>query len=84
MLITTVYDNKSKLSAHAFSRAKTVRALQLRIGRPVTKDVIHYMTANLIPNCPVTVNDIKNAKLIVGPDIESLKGKTPRQPSPQI
>ena len=75
MLITTVDDNKSKLSAHDFSRAKIARALQHRIGRPMTKEFIHYVTATLIPDCPITVNDIKNAKFILRPDLGSLKGK---------
>ena len=58
MLIATVDDNKSKLSAHDFSRAKIARVLQRRIGRSMMKDFIHYVAANLIPNCPITVNDI--------------------------
>ena len=82
MLITTVDDNKSKISAHDFSRATIARALQCRIGRPTTKDFIHYVTANLIPNCPITVQDITNADFLWGPDLGSLKGKTTRQPSP--
>ena len=73
MLITTVDDNKSKLSAHNFSRAKIARALQRRIGRPTTKNFIHYVTANLIPNCPITVHDIKNAEFVWGPDLGSLR-----------
>merc|ERR1712086_528409 len=84
MLITAVDDNKSKLSAHDFSRAKIARALQFRIGRPMTKDFIHYVAANLIPNCPITVHDIKNAEFIWGPELGALKGTTTRQTSPQI
>ena len=59
MLITTVDDNKSQLSAHDYSRANIARALQRRIDRPTTKNFIHYVGENLIPNCPITVNDIK-------------------------
>ena len=84
MLIANVDDDKRKLSAHDFSRAKLARELQRRIGRPMTKDVIHYVVANLMPNCPITINGIKNAEFIWGPDLGSLKGKTTRQPSPQI
>ena len=37
---------------------------------------------NLIPNCPVTIQDIKNAEFLWGPDIGCLKGKTTwQQPS---
>ena len=84
MLITTVNDNKSKISVHDFSKAKIARALQRRFGRPTTKDFIHYVSANLIPNCPITVHDINNADFVWGPELGCLKGKTTRQPSPQI
>ena len=67
MPITTVDDNKIKLSAHDSSRAKISRALQRKIGRPITKDFIHYVTANLIPNCPITLQDMKNADFVWGP-----------------
>ena len=30
----------------------------------------------MIVNFPVTISDVKNAKLIFGPDITSLKGKS--------
>ena len=65
MLITTVDDNKSKFSAHDFSRAKIARVLQRIIGRPMINDFIHYVTANIIPNCPITVQDIQNANFVV-------------------
>ena len=84
MLITTVDNNKSRLSAHDFSRALLARALQRKIGRPMTKDFIRYVALNLIPNCPVTVQDIKNAEFVWGPELGCLKGKTTRQPSPKI
>ena len=32
--------------------------------------------SNMIVSCPVTFSDVKNAKLIFGPDITSLKGKS--------
>ena len=35
--------------------------------------------SNMIVNCPVTFSDVKNAKLIFGPDITSLKGKSVRR-----
>ena len=59
MLITTVDENKSKFSAYDFSRAKLAWSIQRRIGRPNTRDFIHYVENNLIPNCPVTTQDIK-------------------------
>jgi len=84
MLITTVENNKSRLSAHDFSNAKIARALQRRIGRPMTKDYIRYVALNLIPNCPITVQDIKNAEFVWGPELGCLKGKTTRSVSPKV
>ena len=34
--------------------------------------------SNMIFNCPVTFGDVKNAKLVFGPDITLLKGKSVR------
>eukprot|EP00804_Cyclotella_cryptica_P027563 CCRYP_007501-RA/>CCRYP_007501-RA protein AED:0.35 eAED:-0.96 QI:0/-1/0/1/-1/1/1/0/333 len=76
ILINTVDENKSKLSTYDFSRAKLARTIQCRIGRPATRDFISYVENNLIPNCPITSQDIRNAEFIWGPDLESLKGKT--------
>ncbi|KAL7480429.1 hypothetical protein ACHAW6_006122, partial [Cyclotella cf. meneghiniana] len=78
VLVTTVDENKSKFSAYDISRAKLARTIQCRIGRPSTRDFIHYIENNLIPNCPITPQDIHNAEYIWGPDLGSLKGKTVR------
>ena len=84
MLITIVENNKSKFSAYDYNQAEKARAIQRRIGRPSTADFIRYVAKNLIPNCPITVQDIKNAELIWGPDIGSLKGKTVRTQPPAV
>ena len=36
------------------------------------------MSQNLLPNCPITVDDITAADNIFGTDIGALKGKIPR------
>ena len=76
VLITTVDENKTQFLAFDFNKAKLARSIQCRIGRPKTQDYIRYVRHNLIPNCPITVQDIKNAEAIWGPDLGSLKGKT--------
>jgi hypothetical protein len=70
--------NKSKFSAYDFSRAKLARTIQCRNGRSATSDFIHYVENNLIPNCPITTQDIRNAEFIRMPDLGSLNGKTVR------
>ena len=84
MLITTVEGNKSKLSARDVLQATRARALQRIIGRPSTADFIRHVATNAIPHCPVTVQDIKNAEFIWGPELGCLKGKTVRTHSPQV
>eukprot|EP00957_Ditylum_brightwellii_P180416 13743225-Ditylum_brightwellii.AAC.1 len=38
-----------------------------------------------MPNCPITTQDIRNAKAIFGKDVGALKGKTVRKtPAPVV
>ena len=39
----------------------------------------NMVRSNKIVNCPVTFYNVKNAKLVFGPDITSLKGKSVRR-----
>ncbi|KAL7487947.1 hypothetical protein ACHAW6_013525 [Cyclotella cf. meneghiniana] len=79
VLVQTVEDNRKKFSAQDYLKAKIARALQRRVGRPSTAQYIHIIQKKQISNCPVTVQDIKNAEFIWGPDLGSLKGKTVRR-----
>ena len=67
LLITTVDNTKSKLSALDLAQAKRARAPQRRIGRPSTCDYIHYVNMNMIPNCPIIVQDIQKRRVYLGP-----------------
>ena len=55
-----------------FIQAKRARALQRRIGQPSTKYFTWYMNNNLIPNCPISAQDTRNAEFVWGPEIGSL------------
>ena len=81
MLVTTVENNTINFSAYDFAQATKARDLQCRIGRPSTADFIHIVSNNLLPNCPITAQDIKNAEFIFGKDVGSLQGKTVRRRS---
>ena len=49
------------------------------LGFPSERDFNNMVRPNMIVNCPVIFDDVKNAKLIFGPDITSLKGKLVRR-----
>ena len=49
------------------------------LGFPSERDFKNMVRPNMIVNCPVIFDDVKNAKLIFGPDITSLKGKLVRR-----
>ena len=48
------------------------------IGRPSTCDFLHFVDNNLIPNCPITRDDILAVEHIFGPNLGSLKDKMVR------
>ncbi len=74
----TVDENKSRYTNDDCSNAKLARQIQNIIGRPNEQDFIKILSTNLIPNCPITKQNIAAARDIFGPDIGSLKGKTTR------
>ena len=82
--ITTVNDNESAYSQDEVYRAKLARSLMAKIGRPSTRDFVHIIRNNLLPNTTITVEDIKRAEKIYGPDLGSLKGKTTRRKAPVV
>ena len=73
VLVDTVEDNKTSYTNAEFDRAKQARKLQTTIGRPSTRDFIKIVSNNLLPNCPVTKQDIMAAEDLFGPDIRNLK-----------
>jgi hypothetical protein len=79
VLVNTVADNKVNYTNDDYVKAARARELQINIGRPSTKQFIRIVTANQLPNCPVTRADILAAEHIFGPDVGSLMGKTVRR-----
>ena len=78
VLVNTVAQNKSKYSEEDYLKAKLARAIMIRIGRPALKRYIRIIEKKQLKNCPITIDDIKAAEDIFGPDVGSLKGKTTR------
>ena len=48
------------------------------------RDFDNMVRSSMIVNCLVTFSDVKNAKLIFGPDITSLKGKSVRRKTASV
>ena len=78
IFFNTVADNKINYTDNEYTRALLARKLQNTMGRPSTSDFKKLISNNLLPNCPITVDDINTAENIFGPDVGALKGKTPR------
>jgi Reverse transcriptase (RNA-dependent DNA polymerase) len=79
VLVTTVNENKTRYTNAEVSMAETARALQRKLGHVSTKEFIHIVNNNLLPNCPVTKRDIMASEDIFGPELGLLKGKTVRR-----
>ena len=82
--ITTVSENEEGYSQDEVNRAKLARTILSKIGRPSTKDYIHILKNNLLPNVTINADDVRRAEKIYGPDLGSLKGKTTRKKSPFV
>ena len=78
-------ENRKLCTHREHQQALKARKLLHAAGHPHPDDLIRPINANQIANCPVTVQDFKTAKRILGPDISSLKGKaTRRKPIPAV
>ena len=78
-LVNTVAANRANYTNRAYDRAVLARKIQKTIGRPSTAEYIQIVEKNLLPNCPITREDIVAAEKIFGPDVGILKGKTVRR-----
>lgn len=83
-LVNTVAVNKSNYSEQAYSRAVIARRLQNIIGCPSIRHYKYIIRNGLLPNCPISVDDITAAEDIFGPNVGNLKGKTVRKPSHRV
>ena len=82
--LTTVKENEAKYTEDEIRRAREVRVLQEKIGRPSTRDLIYILNHKLLPNVPYTSDDVRRAERIYGTDLGSLKGKTTRRRPPKV
>ena len=77
--MNTVAENRGNYSTAQFEQAKKARKLYHILGAPSTQNFKHIIRGNMIKDCPVIEKDIDLAEAIFGPDLATLKGKTPRR-----
>ena len=77
--MNTVEENKTFYTERQVAQAKKAREFYHSMGCPSIPDLMAILRMNLVKNNPVTVEDVKLAEKIFGPDISTLKGKTTRR-----
>ena len=73
VLISTVADNKSNYINADYLHALGARKLQIKIGNLTAHEFMKIVSSHLLPNCPITREDIKAAKNIFWPDVGESK-----------
>ena len=76
--IQTVQENKEYYSRRELQRADVARRFQNITMRPNTKFMADTIIKHM-PNCPITRRDIAIAEDVYGPNLGSVKGKTPNK-----
>jgi hypothetical protein len=76
--VHTVSGNKEGFTKRQFKGAELARALYATLSYPSWNDLKWIIRSDQIKDCPVTVQDVKNAYKVWGKNIAALKVKTPR------
>jgi hypothetical protein len=76
LMIDTVASKKELFTDRTVKRAELARQLQNTIGHPPLRRFLELIDQRLIPNCPVTREDVLIAERIFGPNLGGLKGHT--------
>ena len=79
LILNTVSENREGFMRGEYEGAREACREMHLLGFPSEQDFGNMVHSNMIVNCPVTFDDIKNAKLIFGPYVTSLKGKSVRR-----
>ena len=72
-------ENREGFTRREYYGVQEARRAMHLLGFLLERDFENMVRSNMIFTCPVTFYDVKNAKLIFGPDITSLKGKSVRR-----
>jgi hypothetical protein len=78
--IETVWSNMEGFTKREVEEAKAAREAQGMLGHPTDRKFLGMVCSNMISNCSITENTVKNANLIFGPDLAGVRGRTVRRP----
>jgi hypothetical protein len=78
MVVTTVEEARTKFSKREIEAAETARRLYVILGRPSKKTFEEAIKKKKLLFYPITIQDYRNALIIHGEDLGTLKGKTVR------
>ena len=78
LLLNTVSDIQEGFKRREYEGGREAQRDMYMLGFPLEQDFENMVRSKMFVNCPITFSDVKNAKLIFGPDITSLKGKSVR------
>eukprot|EP00978_Attheya_sp_CCMP212_P024668 scaffold77882_cov56-Attheya_sp.AAC.1 len=76
--VTTLKENMKFHTARQFERTKRARDFYHAMGTPSIPDLLAILWMNIVKDNPSTIEDIKLAEKIFGPDVATLKGKMTR------
>ena len=76
LLINTVLESREGFVWWEYKGAREAQRAMHIIGFLSERNFGNMVLSNMIVNCPVTFDDVKNAKLIFSTDATSLKGKS--------
>ena len=75
--VATVRDNYENFSRKQIEGAQAARRLMGMIATPSTHDFNALVRLHMIPDCPITTENIKHADTLFGPDLATtIRGKT--------
>ena len=79
LLINTVSENREGFTWREYKGGQEAQQAMHLLGFPLEQDFENMARSNMIVNCPVTFEYVKNAQIIFGHDITSLKVKSMRR-----
>ena len=77
MLVTTVNDKTKKYTVRQVKQAELARQYQRKLGYVSPGQLIKLIGQGKLVNSNITAQDIVRSLDVWGPDLGSLKGKTP-------